>query len=508
MKRTKIYCAILLIISMLCSSNFAVMASGTEFAINWLVNFEDGVSGRVYAPTPFGFIVEDYNDENDTLLTALVDDSGYVISPTTRRFTSVTASGLIPYEIYEPYSCSVMDLDGNVIISADNYDCLDIIVDDRFMATIIEESDIGYIFHMGIVDSNRNEIVPIGKYNFDVIHEVYSYFQNFKVYDENDNIGIIDYNGNFLVPFGADNNANPLCIADRYLTYDEAQNKSYIRKQDGSNIAEINGRAEFIPFNYLEVAEEDENHNITTYEYDMDGNLVNVFEYGNSGRPLAFKDINDKKTRYKTDSVYNQETGRWIDIVTDTFTGNTYTFDNSDYHIDWIYDNGLVKVCSSDWTEVSLVTMNHDVVIPFGEYDSITYCKDLDIFALGKDGKIGIARISPITVNVSGKNVIFDQNPVAKDGRTLVPLRAIFEALGATVEWDGTTQTITSTFLNTTIKLTVNTNKMYVNDQEVILDVPAEVINNRTLVPVRAISEAFGCAVEWDSETRTVFVTK
>ena len=508
MKRTKIYCAILLVLSLLCSSNFTVMAWGTEFAINWLVNFEDGVSGYVYAPTPYGFIVENYDNETQTAYTALIDDSGYVIPPTTKNFNSVSDCGLIEYEVYNPYHVGVMDLNGNVVISADKYDSIFVITEDRFLVDVRENVDeYNFISHQGIIDSKGNEIVPIDKYTFDEIHESFNHFQNFRVYDENDNIAIIDYNGNFLVPFGTDDNAEPTCIADRYLTYDETQNKSYLRKQDGSNIAEFNGKARFVPYNYIEVSEEDENHNITAYEYDMDGNLINVFEYGNGGRPFVYKDINDDKTRYQVEDFYDEKNG-WYDVITDTFTGNTYTFDNSDYHIDWIYDNGLVKVLSSDWTDVGLVTMNHDVVIPFGEYDSIRYCEELNIFALGKDGKIAIAKIDPVTVNVSGKNVIFDQNPVSKDGRTLVPLRAIFEALGATVDWDGNTQTITSTFLNTTIKLTVGTNKMYVNGQEVILDVPAEVINNRTLVPVRAISQAFGFSVEWDSNTRTVYITK
>ena len=79
--------------------------------------------------------------------------------------------------------------------------------------------------------------------------------------------------------------------------------------------------------------------------------------------------------------------------------------------------------------------------------------------------------------------------------------------MGATVEWDGNTQTVTVTRDNTVIKITIGDNKLYVNNNVTVLDVPAQIVNDRTLVPVRAVSEAFGCNVDWDGETRTVHIT-
>ena len=115
---------------------------------------------------------------------------------------------------------------------------------------------------------------------------------------------------------------------------------------------------------------------------------------------------------------------------------------------------------------------------------------------------------SVITVRVNGSPIGFDQPPIAENGRTLVPLRAIFEALGASVEWDGTTQTVTSRKDSTIITLQLGSSEMYVNGKIVRLDVPAKAINGRTLVPVRAISEAFGCTVTWDGNTQTVYITQ
>lgn len=111
-----------------------------------------------------------------------------------------------------------------------------------------------------------------------------------------------------------------------------------------------------------------------------------------------------------------------------------------------------------------------------------------------------------ISVVLDGSELIFDQPPIIKDDRTLVPLRAIFEALGATVAWDGNTQTVTAQKGDIIIKLTIGTYEFYKNNDSISLDVPSMIVNDRTLVPVRAISEALDCDVDWDGDTRTVHI--
>ena len=113
---------------------------------------------------------------------------------------------------------------------------------------------------------------------------------------------------------------------------------------------------------------------------------------------------------------------------------------------------------------------------------------------------------SVICVSVNGKTVPFDQPPVLENGRTLVPLRAIFEALGASVEWDAVAQTVRSVKGNNQISLQIGSATMYVNGTPKTLDVAAKIINGRTLVPVRAVSEAFGGKVEWDQYSQTVVI--
>jgi alpha-tubulin suppressor-like RCC1 family protein len=115
---------------------------------------------------------------------------------------------------------------------------------------------------------------------------------------------------------------------------------------------------------------------------------------------------------------------------------------------------------------------------------------------------------SQITVTLDGKPIAFDQPPIIENGRTLVPMRAIFEALGATVYWNGDTRTVTATRGDTTIVLTVGSAAALVNGKRTELDVPAKLVNSRTLVPARFVAESLDCKVDWNNDTRTVVITR
>ena len=111
-----------------------------------------------------------------------------------------------------------------------------------------------------------------------------------------------------------------------------------------------------------------------------------------------------------------------------------------------------------------------------------------------------------IQVQVAGKSVSYDVLPTLQNSRTFVPLRAIAEALGATVGFEDVTKTVTLTRGGTVVQLQIGNPKASVNGQPVTLDVPGVIMNGRTLVPVRFISEAFGAQVNWDDFSRTVSI--
>lgn len=108
---------------------------------------------------------------------------------------------------------------------------------------------------------------------------------------------------------------------------------------------------------------------------------------------------------------------------------------------------------------------------------------------------------------LDSKQLSFDVPPTIEQGRTLVPMRAIFEALGADVQWDGATRTVTATRGQTAIRLTIGVKTAYKNGAPVVLDVPAKIVNGRTLVPLRFVSESPDCRVDWDAKTQTVTIT-
>lgn len=110
-------------------------------------------------------------------------------------------------------------------------------------------------------------------------------------------------------------------------------------------------------------------------------------------------------------------------------------------------------------------------------------------------------------VMLNGQQLSFDVPPTIESGRTLVPLRTIFEAMGATVNWNAASSTVTATKGSSTIILPVGSRAATVNGKNVSLDVPAKIVNSRTLVPLRFVSESLGAQVDWNNTERLVTIT-
>ncbi|NLM09179.1 MAG: copper amine oxidase N-terminal domain-containing protein [Clostridiaceae bacterium] len=110
-------------------------------------------------------------------------------------------------------------------------------------------------------------------------------------------------------------------------------------------------------------------------------------------------------------------------------------------------------------------------------------------------------------VIINGKALDLDVPPQIYSGRTFVPLRGIFEALGTQIQWDPTTETITATKGSLVIVLKVGESFAYINNEKVSVDAPARIVSGRTLVPLRFVSEALGLTVNWDDKTMTVTIS-
>lgn len=124
----------------------------------------------------------------------------------------------------------------------------------------------------------------------------------------------------------------------------------------------------------------------------------------------------------------------------------------------------------------------------------VSLCMALVLIAVPVYG----AEDRPIRVMVDGAELAFDVDPVIENDRTLVPMRLIFEALGAKVDWDEATRTVLAVKGDVKISITIDSAELMKNSKAVALDAPARLIGGRTLVPVRAVSEGMGAKVEWD----------
>lgn len=111
-----------------------------------------------------------------------------------------------------------------------------------------------------------------------------------------------------------------------------------------------------------------------------------------------------------------------------------------------------------------------------------------------------------ITIYVNEQRLQCDVAPYIENGRTMVPMRKIFEALDAKVDWEGTTQTITATKDDIVIILQINNSTMKNNGVDEVLDVAPAIVGSSTFVPIRAVSQSLKANVEWLGQNQSVYI--
>lgn len=119
----------------------------------------------------------------------------------------------------------------------------------------------------------------------------------------------------------------------------------------------------------------------------------------------------------------------------------------------------------------------------------------------------GISATENITVTVDGIQVQFDTQPDIINNRVMVPMRAIFETVGASVEWDPETRSVYGSYKGLYISFTIDSKTMLKNFVDIELDTPPMIINDRTYLPVRAVGEGLGFDVQWDGNNKRVIIT-
>ncbi len=137
-------------------------------------------------------------------------------------------------------------------------------------------------------------------------------------------------------------------------------------------------------------------------------------------------------------------------------------------------------------------------------------CLSFGAFAAGGATEIKLQIGNP-AMTVDGAQQEIDPGrgtaPIIQDGRTLLPIRAVIEALGGGVIWDQETQTVVLSCGNDIITMVINDTTAFINEDAQTLDVAPVVIDGRTMLPIRFIAEGFKLDVDWDQETKTVTVS-
>ena len=171
------------------------------------------------------------------------------------------------------------------------------------------------------------------------------------------------------------------------------------------------------------------------------------------------------------------------------------------------YANYLYRILGSDMVKV--VEGQQAVTLPLATGRE----PDVEVDALTAEDN---ARIGDpgVGVRLNGEMLSFDVEPFIENDRVLVPIRRVMEGLGADVEWDGETRTVSVAAEGVNIRLVIGENIAKVVrtaygtpvEQTVELDVAAKLVKDRTFVPVRFVSETLGANVDWDNDLRMVII--
>jgi ABC-type transport system substrate-binding protein len=175
-----------------------------------------------------------------------------------------------------------------------------------------------------------------------------------------------------------------------------------------------------------------------------------------------------------------------------TFTITT----NPGYKISNVKVDGVSKGSISLYTFTN-VTSDHTISVTFEEEKKET---------------VIILQIGDQNFTVNGVQNTLDSPPVIKNNRTLLPIRAVVEALSGTIGWEATERKVTVTLGSKTIELWIGKNIAKVNGIDTPIDstnskVVPEIINGRTMLPLRFVTENLGCNVQWDGPTQTITIT-
>ena len=527
MKKLKLLTATLLIASILLSVCPQVFA----YTVNWITQ-NPIVSESVYEFGQNGIIIK----KNGVM--AFFAPDGSALVPFEKGYTTLSQKsnpncGYL-LAIDAANRASVIDYSGNVAVPAERFEHIKNIVTGGKVVVGRKTGTEG-VYEYAAADFDGNIIIPYGLYAWISPTEHGTYI----VQTADGSKGVIGTYGETIIPVGNYWKILPTASPYRYVAVDQSR-LSYLFDNAGNVIKKFQGQLceyELIGdyFSFLEES--------GYVVYDLNGIATNKTYVAWSNSKIydaivkaGINNVIRGNNGFTADAYGNymivrsehngEPEARLMDI-----NGNVIFGGGEGVFFDKLYDDKYVEVrFEKDGTTAILDINGNYLTGTSKEEKCLIHYLGNDMFLIGpgyyygaginkflkiegEPGKPAFpghseeAEAPAVNVIVDSLVVEFiDQAPVIVEGRTLLPLRMVFELLGATVDWNGDTQTVTAVKDGVTVTITIGSNKLYVNGEAKTLDVPAQIMNERTMVPVRAASEAFGCNVGWDAATSTVTI--
>ena len=398
----------------------------------------------------------------------------------------------------------------------------------------------------GYIDKTGKLVIP---YQFDV---VFKFSEGLAGVKKNGKWGFIDKTGKLVIPYQFD---------EVIMSFDNGV--TYVRQNDKAKYIDKTGKVLLEPIYYVENPIIRNNlicvNDLEKDKYgyiDITGKVVIPFEFEyagnfNDGMAKVFK--NDKYgyidttgklvISYQFDDVYGfteglaavKKDGKWKYIdktgniaIQNEFddvlefseglapvrkdgkwgyidkNGNLvvpYQFEQADY-----FRQDVARVI--DEKNTLFINKKGEILVSLDDFYDYYYFSEGLLSMYNEDKKYGYISINntenKINVVLNGEKVTFNQPPIIENNTTLVPMRDIFEKLGANVEWDSNNKKITATKDNVKIELTINSKKSFVNGKEYNLEVEPKILNETTLVPIRFIAESLNLNVKWNEAEKTI----
>ncbi|QOX65490.1 hypothetical protein FRZ06_20065 [Anoxybacterium hadale] len=362
----------------------------------------------------------------------------------------------------------------------------------------------------GYIDKTGAEVIPL-------TYDSARYFsKGLAAVAVSDKWGLIDKAGNMILPLEND-----------YL-YEQENGLYLAQKGDTSSLLDSSGKPVKMTGDYSYVSYDGSSDGRFYAQKIKDGQEISAFLDKDENLLTGWKDFS---LFYLSDNLYlGQKSGEYppgvvpphdynqrfalLDAAGNNLTGFKYSntgdfFNNFKVVFRYYYEGaGLLNQYGAE----VLPTLFEDIILTDEGYAFVTIGDDsgnarVGYFKVPESWQTIRTASRPVTVYLNGVELYFDSVPTIKNNKTMVPLRKIFEALGATVEWDASTQTVTAVSGATKLHLTVGSPIAYVNGAKIQLDAVPFIQDELTFVPLRFVSEGLGADVKWDSALNRVIIT-